>query len=69
MPKDKKGNGKTNSKPENTRLLEGTASKNLKTKNGNNKTAIWIKNAHRKIGLVRGAVKRGEVNVVMSLAS
>lgn len=31
---------------ETQRLLEGTASKNLTTKEGSNKTAIWIKNKH-----------------------
>ena len=31
---------------EKTRLLEGTALKNLNTEKGNDKTAIWIKNEH-----------------------
>ncbi|MGB3211559.1 MAG: polyphosphate kinase 2 [Desulforhopalus sp.] len=31
---------------EGTRLLEGTAYKNLEKKEGDDKTAIWIKNAH-----------------------
>jgi polyphosphate kinase 2 len=32
--------------PEEIRLLEGTASKNLNSKEGEDKTAIWIKNEH-----------------------
>lgn len=42
----KKTTKKDKSKLQKTRLLEETASKNIKTKKGNNKTAIWIKNAH-----------------------
>ncbi|WP_136805394.1 polyphosphate kinase 2 [Desulfosediminicola flagellatus] len=37
---------KVKEKPETPRLLEGTASKNLTTREGNNRTAIWIKNKH-----------------------
>lgn len=32
--------------PETIRLLEGTASKNINSKEGEDKTAIWIKNEH-----------------------
>lgn len=44
MAKDKKG--KPEKQPDEIRLLEGTASKNIGSKEGNNKTAIWIKNKH-----------------------
>lgn len=37
---------KKQSKYENVKLLEETAFKNIKTKEGKNKTPIWIKNAH-----------------------
>lgn len=37
---------KVKEKAETPRLLEGTASKNLTTSEGNNRTAIWIKNKH-----------------------
>jgi polyphosphate kinase 2 len=42
----KKTTNKEKSSLENTRLLEETASKNINTKKGDEKTAIWIKNAH-----------------------
>lgn len=45
MSKKKTAN-KEKSSLENTRLLEETASKNINTKKGDEKTAIWIKNAH-----------------------
>ena len=37
---------KKNHKPEKVRLLEETASKNINTKKGEDRTAIWIKNKH-----------------------
>lgn len=43
MGKSKK---KDNDKDPNVRLLEGTALKNIDTKEGKEKTAIWIKNWH-----------------------
>jgi len=48
MAKRKSGKHDNNSKQEveKTWLLEGTAYKNLNTKEGDNKTAIWISNAH-----------------------
>jgi polyphosphate kinase 2 len=39
-------NGKQKNIPSKIRLLEETASKNLLTKKGEDKTAIWIKNKH-----------------------
>ncbi len=39
-------NGKHKNTPSKIRLLEETASKNLLTKKGDDKTAIWIKNKH-----------------------
>ncbi len=42
----KKTTNKEKSSLENTRLLEETASKNINTKKGDEKTAIWIKNTH-----------------------
>lgn len=43
-----KKNQEKEDKKSNIRLLEDTAYKNIKTKKGDNKTAIWIKNAHLK---------------------
>jgi polyphosphate kinase 2 len=49
---EKPANGKPRNKdrdrsiPEEIRLLEGTASKNLNSKEGEDKTPIWIKNEH-----------------------
>jgi len=42
----KKKDKKRSQQPEKTRLLEETASKNINTKKGEDKTAIWIKNKH-----------------------
>ena len=44
--KNKKENGKEPLDEKDIRLLEGTASKNLTTEEGDKKTAIWIKNSH-----------------------
>jgi len=44
--KSEKKKKKKNSPPEKIWLLEETASKNIHTKKGENKTAIWIKNKH-----------------------
>jgi len=45
MAKTKKGKNSKNDF-EGIRLLEGTASKNINTKEGDTKTAIWIDNSH-----------------------
>jgi polyphosphate kinase 2 len=39
-------NSKSPKSPDKTRLLEETAYKNIQTKKGDDKTAIWIKNKH-----------------------
>ena len=44
--KSEKKKDKKNHPPEKIRLLEETAYKNINTKKGENKTAIWIKNKH-----------------------
>ncbi len=43
-----KKNPEKEQKKSDTRLLEDTAYKNMRTKKGDNKTAIWIKNRHLK---------------------
>jgi len=44
--KSEKKKSKQSKSPSRIRLLEETASKNINTKKGENKTAIWIKNKH-----------------------
>ncbi|MBW2658157.1 MAG: polyphosphate kinase 2, partial [Deltaproteobacteria bacterium] len=44
--KSEKKKSKQDKSPSRIRLLEETASKNINTKKGENKTAIWIKNKH-----------------------
>ena len=44
--KQEKKKEKKASEPEKTKLLEGTATKNISTKKGKDRTAIWIKNIH-----------------------